>query len=64
MFFRAFAALVAADAFDRRMRERQRRAWIAADNARAAATHTPPQRVSAAQPAAHEPAADHRHDRT
>lgn len=44
MFFRALAALVAADAFDRRMRERQRRAWIAADHARAVERR--PQRVS------------------
>ena len=56
MFFRALAALVAADAFDRRMRDRQRRAWIAADNARAATTR--PERVTPEHGTARPPAAD------
>lgn len=37
MFVKAFLTIVAADAVDRRMRERQRRAWIEAERARAAA---------------------------
>jgi len=40
MFFRALAALIAADAFDRRMRERQLRAWLAAEAAHAAAARS------------------------
>jgi hypothetical protein len=42
MFFRALAALIAADAVDRRMRERQLRAWLAAETARAAARPAQP----------------------
>ncbi len=37
MFLRAFVAMVTADAFDRRMREQQYRAWVAAEEARVAA---------------------------
>jgi hypothetical protein len=37
MFFRAFVAMVAADAFDRHMRDQQYRARVAAEEARAAA---------------------------
>ncbi len=37
MFIKAFLTMVAADAVDRRMRERQRRAWIEAERARLAA---------------------------
>ena len=59
MFIRALAALVAADAFDRRMRERQRRAWIAADKARA--DENRPEAVSGAQAAARRAAADRAH---
>ena len=40
MFFRALAALIAADAVDRRMRERQLRAWLAAEATRAAAARS------------------------
>ena len=34
MFFKVLAAMVTADAFDRRMREQQRRAWLAQDELR------------------------------
>lgn len=37
MFLRAFLAMVTADAVDRRMRQRQYRAWVAAEEARVAA---------------------------
>ena len=37
MFFRALIAMVTADAFDRHRREQQYRAWVAAEEARAAA---------------------------
>ena len=37
MFLRAFVAMVTADAFDRRRREQQYRAWVAAEEARVAA---------------------------
>jgi hypothetical protein len=37
MFFKALMAMVTADAFDRHMREQQYRAWVAAEEARAAA---------------------------
>jgi hypothetical protein len=37
MILRAFIAIVAADAIDRHRREQQHRAWVAADQARAAA---------------------------
>jgi hypothetical protein len=36
MILRAFIAIVAADAIDRQRREQQRRAWAAAEEARAA----------------------------
>jgi hypothetical protein len=41
MFFRAFVAMVTADAVDRRMREQQYRGWVAAEEARAAAANSP-----------------------
>jgi hypothetical protein len=37
MIFRAFIAMVTADAIDRHLREQQRRAWLAAEQARAGA---------------------------
>lgn len=37
MFLKAFLTMAAADAVDRKMRERQRRAWIEAERARIAA---------------------------
>ena len=37
MFLRALVAMVTADAVDRRMRQRQYRAWVAAEEARVAA---------------------------
>lgn len=37
MFFKALMAMVTADAFDRHMRDQQYRAWVAAEEARAAA---------------------------
>jgi hypothetical protein len=43
MFFRAFVAMLTADAFDRHMREQQYRAWVAIEEARAA-TATGPHR--------------------
>lgn len=63
MFFRALAALVAADAFDRRMRERQRRAWIAADEARTVAAARRPDDLSDPHRALRPPAADDPHRR-
>jgi hypothetical protein len=39
MFLRAFITMIAADAIDRHMREQQYRAWVAAEEARAAAAH-------------------------
>jgi hypothetical protein len=41
MFFRAFVAMLTADAFDRHMREQQYRAWAATEAARAAAANAP-----------------------
>jgi hypothetical protein len=41
MFFRAFVAMLTADAFDRHMREQQYRAWAATEEARAAAANAP-----------------------
>jgi hypothetical protein len=44
MFLRAFITMIAVDAIDRRTREQQYRAWVAAEEARAAvagATHRP-----------------------
>ena len=41
MFFRVLAAMVTADAFDRRMREQQRRAWLAQDQLRRRAIAAP-----------------------
>jgi hypothetical protein len=39
MFLRALATIVAADAFDRHMRDQQYRRWVAAEEARAAAAN-------------------------
>ena len=41
MFFKVLAAMVTADAFDRRMREQQRRAWLAQDQLRRSGTAAP-----------------------
>jgi hypothetical protein len=41
MFFRAFIAMLTADAFDRHKREQQYRAWAATEEARAAAANAP-----------------------
>jgi hypothetical protein len=41
MFWRAFLAIVTADAIDRHRREQQYRAWVAAEEARAAAANGP-----------------------
>jgi hypothetical protein len=41
MFFRAFVAMLTADAFDRHMRDQQYRAWAAAEETRAAAANAP-----------------------
>ena len=41
MFFRVLAAMVTADAFDRRMREQQRRAWLAHEQLRRSGAATP-----------------------
>ena len=40
MFFRVLAAIVTADAFDRHLREQQRRAWAAEEARRQAAAST------------------------
>lgn len=48
MFIRAFLTMAAADAVDRHMRERQRRAWIEAERARLAAEQAA--RAAAAPP--------------
>jgi hypothetical protein len=37
MFFKALVAMVTADAVDRRMRDRQYKTWVAAEQRRAAA---------------------------
>ncbi len=42
MFFRVLAAIVTADAIDRRMREQQRRAWAAEQARRQAGAPAPP----------------------
>jgi len=41
MFFKVLAAIVTADAFDRRMRTQQRRLWMAEDARQQAATSAP-----------------------
>ena len=41
MFWRAFLAMVTADAIDRHRREQQYRAWVAAEEARVAAAAGP-----------------------
>jgi hypothetical protein len=41
MFWRAFLAMVTADAIDRHRREQQYRAWVAAAEARIAAAEAP-----------------------
>ena len=41
MFFKVLAAVVTADAFDRRMRAQQRRLWVAEDARRQAASSAP-----------------------
>lgn len=41
MFWRAFVAMVTADAIDRHRREQQYRTWTAAEQARVAAAGTP-----------------------
>jgi hypothetical protein len=41
MFWRAFLAMVTADAIDRHRREQQYRAWVAAEEARVAASNGP-----------------------
>ena len=55
MFFKAVMAMVAADAFDRHMREQQYRAWVAAEEARARATGAPPLFTAPGEPAAYDP---------
>jgi hypothetical protein len=50
MFFRAFVAMLTADALDRHMREQQYRAWVAAEEARAAAAANGPDRPLFAPP--------------
>jgi hypothetical protein len=42
MFFKVLAAIVTADAVDRRMREQQRRKWAAERARRQASAPTPP----------------------
>lgn len=42
MFFRVLAAIVTADAIDRRMRDQQRRAWAAEQARRQAGAPAPP----------------------
>ena len=42
MFFRVLAAIVTADAVDRRMREQQRRKWAAEQARHQASAPTPP----------------------
>ena len=41
MFFKVLAAIVTADAFDRRMRAQQRRLWVAEDASQQAADSAP-----------------------
>ena len=41
MFWRAFLAMVTADAIDRHRREQQYRTWVAAEQARIAASNRP-----------------------
>ena len=41
MFWRAFLAMVTADAIDRHKREQQYRTWVAAEQARVAASNGP-----------------------
>ena len=41
MFFKVLAAIVTADAFDRRMRAQQRRLWVAEDARQQAAASAP-----------------------
>ena len=41
MFFKVLAAIVTADAFDRRMRAQQRRVWVVKDARRDAAAAVP-----------------------
>ncbi len=64
MFFRVLAAMVTADAFDRRMREQQRRAWLAQDQLRrsgpAAPMISPRSAPPDAQPAGWDSAAPER----
>lgn len=54
MLWRAFVAMLTADAFDRHMREQQYRAWVAAEEARAAAANGPHRPLFAPPPGARE----------
>lgn len=50
MFWRAFLAMVTADAIDRHRREQQYRAWVAAEEARLAAANGSRRPLFAAPP--------------
>jgi len=56
MFLRAFLAMITADAIDRHRRKQQHRTWVAAEEARLAASNGPrePLFAAPAQPSEHD----------
>jgi hypothetical protein len=55
MFLKAVMAMIAADAFDRHMREQQYGAWVVAEEARARVTGATPLFTAPGLPAAFDP---------